>query len=132
MQRSPHLTKSRIEGTRIRFLCQGITITGFGTPSFQQSIEGVQLIYELFQCHCPGGKLENWKPGTHRGFPTLDLSNRYFTPTRDAPNMENVPFDKLVDPFGILEGMIESGYTHGEENTVRYFTREIDEKGNER
>ena len=117
---------------RIRFLRQGITITGFGTPTFQQSIEGVKLIYEMFQCRCLEGKLEAWVPGTHRGFPTLDLSNRYFTPTRDAPNMEHVPFHKLEDPLGVLEGMKESGYIHGEENTVWYFTREIDEEGNER
>ena len=68
----------------------------------------------------------------HCGFTALELSNRYFTPKRDAPNMEHVPFDELVNPFGILEGMTNSGYTHGDENIVRYFAREMDKEGNER
>ena len=116
----------------MKFLRQGITITGLGTPTFERSVNAAKVIYEMFQRQYPQGKLESWNPGTHRGCTTLEMSNRYFTPKRDAPDMEHIPFDKLVDPFGVLETMIESGYTHGEENKVRYFARETDEEGNER
>jgi hypothetical protein len=45
--------------------------------------------------------------------------------------MEHVPFGKLVDPFGILKGMTDTGYVHGEENIVQYFALEKDEDGND-
>jgi hypothetical protein len=46
--------------------------------------------------------------------------------------MVHVPFDKNVDPKGVLEAMAETGFIHGEENIVRYYTRQVDEKGCER
>jgi hypothetical protein len=115
----------------VRFLRQGITITGLGTPTFKRSADAAKEIYELFQHQYPKGKLESWSPGTYRGFTTLEISNRYFTLKRDTPDMEHVPFDKLVDPFGILEGMIDTGYVHGEENRVRYFACEKDKDRND-
>jgi hypothetical protein len=65
-------------------------------------------------------------------FVSLDASNRYFTPKRDAKNMAHVPFDRLVDPQGILENMATAGYVHGDENIVKYYARRIDENGAER
>jgi hypothetical protein len=46
--------------------------------------------------------------------------------------MVHVPFDKTVDPKGILEAMTNAGFVHGEENAVQYYIRRVDEKGRER
>jgi hypothetical protein len=46
--------------------------------------------------------------------------------------MVHIPFNKSVDPKGILEVMAETGFVHGEENIVRYYNRQVDEKGSER
>jgi hypothetical protein len=115
--------------TRFRYLRQSLTITGFGTPTFDAAITSVQDVYDIFQRQFADGKLEGWTPSKFGRHKALDMSNRYFTPKRDAPEMEHVPFDKLVDPHGILENMVQSGYVHGEENIVHYFIREAGEDG---
>jgi hypothetical protein len=73
-------------------------------------------IHEVFQRQFAEGRLAGWNAGKYRKYQTLDLSNRYFTPKRDAPDMEHIPFTKDVDPRGILEKMAMAGYVHGEEN----------------
>jgi hypothetical protein len=76
--------------------------------------------------------LEALNISQYNGSVSLDASNRYFTPKRDAKNMNHIPFDRLVDPQGILENMTNAGYIHGEENIVRYYARRIEEDGSER
>jgi hypothetical protein len=76
--------------------------------------------------------LEALHASQHGDFVSLDASNRYFTPKRDAKNMTHVPFDRLVDPQGILENMASTGYVHGEENVVSYYARRVEEDGTER
>jgi hypothetical protein len=115
--------------TRYRYLRQGLTLTGLGSATFDDAVSSAQEIYEIFQRHFSEGQLEGWHPSKHGRHLALDTSNRYFTPKRDAPNMEHLPFDDLVDPRGILEEMVKSGYVHGEENVVQYFIRDTDDQG---
>jgi hypothetical protein len=75
------------------------------------------------------GQLEDWTAGEFRGHYALGALNRYFTPARDAQNMEHIPFEKAVDPQGILENMAKARYIHCEENVVQYYTREVNEQG---
>jgi hypothetical protein len=91
-----------------------------------------QEIYSHFHRQFPAGKLEGWSVGTHAGHHALDVSNRYFTPKRDAPQMVHIPFTNAVDPHGILEEMAKSNYIHGEENIVRYYNCHVNEEGNRR
>jgi hypothetical protein len=92
-------------------------------------MKSVVDIYDIFQRQFADGKLEGWSPGSHRGHTALDASNRFFTPKKDAPTADHIPFDEAVDPHGILEAMRDSGYVHTEENVVCYYIRQIDEKG---
>jgi hypothetical protein len=59
----------------------------------------------------------------------LDLSNRYFTPRKDAPDAEHIPFTKAVDPYGILEDTAKTSYIHGEENEVYNYSLKADKNG---
>jgi hypothetical protein len=104
-------------------------MSGLGTSTFTDAVQSALDIYDLFQRHITGGKLEDWRPGRYRGHLALDMSNRYLTPKKDAPSMEHIQFDELVDPRGILEEMAQSGYTHGEDNIVGYYIRHQDEGG---
>jgi hypothetical protein len=76
--------------------------------------------------------MEPWIPGKHGNHTSMNLSNRYFTPKRDAPSMVHVPFDKAIDPKGILEAMTNAGFVHGEENAVQYYLHQVDDKGREK
>jgi hypothetical protein len=132
MKRTETLVLLSMAATRYKYLRQGISITGLGTATFEQATKSAQDIHDMFQRQFSEGRLGGWNTGKYRHHATLDMSNRYFTPKRDAPNMEHIPFDEMVDPQGVLEGMIQGAYVHGEENVVQYYNHIVDEKGNER
>ncbi|KAF8879257.1 hypothetical protein BD779DRAFT_1407445, partial [Infundibulicybe gibba] len=110
-------------GTRCRYLRQGVTIMGLGSPTFEYAMNAVVDISRMFDRQFPEGKMELWIVSTtDREQSSIEVSNRYFTPKRDAPQMTRVPFPESVDPQGILESMTKAGYVHGEENEVGYYT----------
>jgi hypothetical protein len=125
-------TLYRTTPERYKFLRQGVTITGLGTPTFEKAVEVAQEVYEVLKREFPEGQLEGWTASNFRGHYALGISNRYFTPIKDAKDMAHIPFDSVVDPRGILESMAKAGYIHSEENIVQYYTREIDEQGKHR
>ena len=93
-------------------------------------------IYGHFDRQFSEGTLDSWVHSTvdDNDFPSLNLSNRYLTPTNEAHGLEAIPFDKGVDPRGILQNMTKgdglSTYVHTEDNQVQYFSTKIDTEGN--
>jgi hypothetical protein len=114
---------------RYKFIRQSLSITGAGTPTFDEAMKAAQEIYVQYHRQFPDGKLEVWSAASYAGHHAIDVSNRYFTPRRDAPEMEHIPFGEAVDPHGILEDMAKAGYVHGEENCVQYYICHVDEQG---
>lgn len=53
----------------------------------------------------------------------MDASNRYFTSTREAPMDTHIPFEREIDPDGVLAGLVTSTYIHSECNVVEYLER---------
>ena len=77
----------------------------------------------MFDRNVPEASLEPWAlttGSTTQGI-IFEASNRYFTPKRDAPDMEPVPISPLIDPRGILENLKKEVFLHGEENQVYYY-----------
>jgi hypothetical protein len=123
---------TRHSPARYKYLRQSISITGLGTATFEQSVSAVKEIHGCYERSFSEKKLQGWNAGQFGRYQALNLSNRYFTPKRDAPGLEDRPFSEGVDPKGILEAMKQAGYVHGEENEVKYFARRLDLRGNER
>jgi hypothetical protein len=107
-----------------------VSLTGLGSRTFDEAVQTARDIYDQFDREFTPGTLESWSTSSYSGMLALEMSNRYFTPKKDAPTMEHIPFPKEVDPSGILEGMTKSEYVHGEENQVHYFSMEQAEDGN--
>ncbi|KAF8871877.1 hypothetical protein BD779DRAFT_1449286, partial [Infundibulicybe gibba] len=117
--------KPSVMPRKYRFLRQGVVITGLGSPTFEAAVDLTRDIYEVFQREFPEGKLEEWDIPRFQGNAALPFSNRYLTPTRDAPNMVHIPFDASIDPHGYLESMVKHGYVRGEENVVEYYIQDV-------
>ena len=84
-------------------------------------------VYGCFDRQFSEGILDSWTSSEEEsfGFPCLDISNRYFTPAKEAVNSQEIAFPKGVDPRGILHGMLigdgSCSYVHTEDNLVQYF-----------
>jgi hypothetical protein len=63
------------------------------------------------------------------GVPSLNFSNRYFTPRRNAPATASLDFSREIDPAHILTSMIGETYIHAEENVVKFYQRKQDQDG---
>jgi hypothetical protein len=103
-----------------------------GSPTFEQAIASTNEIHGQFERHFPNGQLEDWAGTTHKDYSAFDISNWYLTPKIDAPAAEHITFNKLIDPFAILEGMAKSDYIHTEENEVYYYNCLSDDDGTKR
>lgn len=103
------------------FMRQAITVTGLGSSTFDDSIRSILAIEETFSRQVGDRKLAPWKTGTYLDWVTIYLSNRYFTPRRGHPNIQPVPFDRLVDPDGTLEALAGEDRVHCMDNVVEYY-----------
>ncbi|KAH9953324.1 hypothetical protein BGW80DRAFT_1468665 [Lactifluus volemus] len=132
----PLKTKPRISAHKYKFLRQGITLVGLGTPTFTKALEAIDHIHSQFDRHLQEGTLET-QTATIRGDGVSDefsIWNRYLTPSREAKGMQAIPFLPGVDPTGILRDMAQENcnytYVHTEDNQVHYFAALRDAQGN--
>jgi hypothetical protein len=98
-----------------------------GEASFSKAIDTAQEIYGLFDHHFLDRAMDSWALSylDDTEIPCLDVSNRYFTPSRDAPGVGSMPFHIGVNPQGILADMMTKSavysFVHAEDNQVKYY-----------
>lgn len=108
----------------IRHLRQDISITGLGLNDFQDQVNTIPFIAALFTRAVSEEKIQpNAVVGQLGDLTTLNASNRYFTPRRDAQTTQGLPFHQDVDPQGTLTRLLGSALVHIEDNNVSYYER---------
>ena len=108
--------------SKYRYLRQGITISGLNTASFDRAIDAAQEIFGFFGRVFSHGVRSSWNLMELEG-PSLEMSNQYFTPVRDGPTLESVPFQDSIDPHGVLakiSTIVGAHVVHTEDNEVEY------------
>ncbi|KZT23147.1 hypothetical protein NEOLEDRAFT_1070042, partial [Neolentinus lepideus HHB14362 ss-1] len=103
------------------FLQQSVQLTGYSNPEFQKNIDGLNLIARHIGRSFKEGVLLKWEPIDGDVRPTLSIMNKYFTSTRFTQKNNTVPFDKVVDPRGILTKLQDEKFIHTEDNQVTYY-----------
>ncbi|KAF8891008.1 hypothetical protein BD779DRAFT_1384285, partial [Infundibulicybe gibba] len=132
-QLPPFASKISPKSQSLRYLRQGVSITGLGTTSFANAIESLKKIYVIFSRSIGSTKLQSGTPTSMFGdYPTIDTSNRYFTVKKPGHREQEHAFGVDIDPSGALSGLLGAGYYHGEDNIVRYYERTTDNQGDPR
>lgn len=108
---------------------QGVSITGLGSPTFSKALDCAFQIFGLFSRHVPENKLQEWKIETYNDHPSLDLSNRLFTPRKDDPMSPSISLGADIDPNGRLMSLAGNDLFHGEENQIRYMAKTTGKEG---
>jgi hypothetical protein len=109
--------------TSARFLRQGVTLTGVGSKGFSENVEVLKFIDERFERKIGTDVYTPWVKDTYLGWDAFSVTNRYFTNARRQSYLEAIPFDRLEDPNGVLDGLASSTLVHCEDNKVGYFKR---------
>lgn len=113
----------------IRHLRQGVSITGLGLEDFQSQLDVVPDIAALFTRAINEDKIQpNAIVRELEEFATLNASNRYFTPRKNARTAKELAFHCDVDPRGNLSRLLGPMHMHIEDNTVSYYERVGDAK----
>ncbi|KAJ3519865.1 hypothetical protein NMY22_g13007 [Coprinellus aureogranulatus] len=117
----PFMAKGRLKD-RAKFLRQAIRLSGLDTAGFNTALQNIGDIVALFS-----RSVSNMQPMTfiaddeHGAY--LELSNRFFSTTRDRRGGPAVDLSVEVDPNGVLSSLAGERYYHGEENAVMYLER---------
>jgi hypothetical protein len=105
---------------------QSVAITGLNEPTFAKAIDELISIQNLFARQVNKDDLELWQPPIYDKFPSVELTNRYFTHRNDDPHASSVPLGQNVDPTGKLTAFAGREFFHSEDNVVRYQSKSTD------
>lgn len=110
---------------------QGVILVGLSSPMFEQALEAVEEIYDVFNRAIAEGQLEENDLISRVEEHALHASNRIFTPKKEASDgTRKLQIPQEIDPRGILKAIAdEGGYVYTEDNVVEYYVRKADETG---
>jgi hypothetical protein len=108
-----------------------VTISGLGSHIFNNAVQGIHQIHDLFSRTFDAGTIESWTPSIFEDYEAIDMSNRFFTPRQHARTDHITTFSRAVDPDNILHTAMsqDDKFTHTEDNEVEYYELVTDING---
>jgi len=109
---------------------QSVMLTGLSLSTFDEALDSVYAIQDMFRQHMINETMEDWAPSIFHEHSSIDVSNRYFTPHQNAMLDCQISFDPAVDPDNILSAAMADGkFVHVEDNQVEYYEACKDNRG---
>jgi hypothetical protein len=96
-------------------------LTGLSSPKFNDAVLSIRSIEDIFQRQAGDRKMEAWVPSAFQGHPSIDVGNRYFTPSQHALQDRQISFSPAIDPDNILSEAMGDEFVHTEDNEVEYY-----------
>jgi hypothetical protein len=96
-------------------------LTGLSSPKFNNAVQSIQAIEDIFRRQVVEGNMELWVPSSFQGHPSIDVGNRYFTPRQHALQDRQISFRQAIDPDNILFEAMGEEFVHTEDNEVEYY-----------
>ena len=93
-------------------------LSGLSLPKFNDAI---MSMHAIFQQQAATGSMEAWIPTSFQGHPSIDVSNRYFTPSQHALQERHISFSPAIDPDNVLAEAMGEEFVHTEDNEVEYY-----------
>ncbi|TFK51926.1 hypothetical protein OE88DRAFT_1612848, partial [Heliocybe sulcata] len=112
-----------------QYLAQSITISGLSAEIFSKALKGITVIHRHMSRFFKDGAMQAWAPSDLQGHPAINIKSRYFSSTRDLGNPSSIPFDKRLDPNGILTNLVDDKWVHTQDNVVDYCQAKETEDG---
>jgi hypothetical protein len=104
-------------------------LTGLSSPKFNDAIQSIRAIEDIFREQVVDRNMEVWVPSTFQGHLSIDISNRYFTPRQHALQDRHISFSAVIDPDNILSEAMGEEFVHTEDNEVEYYEARKEGRG---
>ena len=97
----------------------------FGGQSdvFAEAARATDKAYVQFAGHFADGTMEGWMLETRSGDPILEANSRYMTHKAICSVETAEKLDEYVDPYGVLQKLMEDEFVYGPDNKVEYMER---------
>ncbi|KAJ7224008.1 hypothetical protein C8J57DRAFT_1482106 [Mycena rebaudengoi] len=101
------------------YLSQRVSISGYGTEDFADSMGKKEELYGLFERYFPEGTMRNTNIAAPLKHDIFACQLRDCSPPKQTPlTVEDIPFPPQMDPIGVLEQLKGSDLMHVKENQV--------------
>jgi hypothetical protein len=104
-------------------------LTGLSSPKFNDAIQSIRAIEDIFRRQIVDRNMEVWVPSAFQGHPSIDVGNRYFTPRQHALQDRHMSFSSAIDPDNILTEAMGEEFVHTEDNEVEYYEARKEGRG---
>ena len=104
-------------------------LTGLSSPKFNDAIQSIRAIEDIFREQVVDRNMEVWVPSTFQGHLSIDIGNRYFTPRQHGLQDRHISFNAVIDPDGILSEAMGEEFVHTEDNEVEYYEARKEGRG---
>ena len=106
---------------------QYVQLTGLGSPQFDNGICVLQDLLELMSKETDSpADTAPMEIGASSGHAALTFSNRLVTSCNELGMDEEATLDDVLDPMGVLAGLMSEDYVYSTENVVKYRERKAD------
>ncbi|KAJ3834307.1 hypothetical protein F5878DRAFT_696780 [Lentinula raphanica] len=101
-------------------LRQSVTLGAFNSTKFMEDVDHILDVVALFARHVPGIQQTAIRQVGEKT--VVEVGNRIFMPKHEAPMMQGVEVDQLLDENGYitLVSRTDPGFVYGDENVVYY------------
>ena len=114
---------------RRAYLRQSIMLTGLSLSKFNDAIMSIRAIEDIFRRQVVDRNIEMWVPSAFQGHQSIDVGNRYFTPSQHALQDRHISFSPAIDPDNILSEAMGEEFVHTEDNDVEYYEARKEGRG---
>jgi hypothetical protein len=112
-----------VNSRNVKFLRQGVQVTGLGNASFDSLSADIARIHALFKRAIGPFLQDEAAVSQFEGLLAIDASNRYFNPRTGRSQQDECPITADIDPKGYLTKAAGDLFVHTEENKVRYYEK---------
>ena len=112
-----------VNSMNVKFLRQGVQVTGLGNTSFDRLTADIARIQALFKRAIGPFLQDEAGMSQFEDFTAIDASNCYFTPRTERNHRDERPITPDIDPKGYAMKAAGDSFMHTEENQVRYYEK---------
>ena len=109
---------------------QLITLSGLNLPLFTENLNGLHALRNILTAHLGEDTVSKLSLHSLAGFPTIQISNRYFSSQEEAQEYDVQVLSEDIDPCDELDKIgRQHGLVHTQDNVVEYWEQRLQGDG---
>jgi hypothetical protein len=113
----------------VQYWQQSVKLTGLGSPVFQEYMEKMLEIEDMFARELPSDTLISPPAISFNNYYAIRTTNRFLTPRQEQDSQPQLPISSTIDPFRLLARVPQESFVHLPVNQVEYLEAKLELDG---